>query len=145
MIAQDLEPDQDIEVVQSGEGTKPSPAPHWSLLSPHGLVLFFLAMNEDSTLREIAQRVGVTERTVYTVIRDLSRADMVRTARAGRRNSYTVNGEAHFVHPIFAHLRIGNFLDTLKPPTSQDAAPESPATTSVGVRVSLTTRAAGRS
>ena len=87
--------------------------PNWTLLSPHGLVLFFLAMNPHSTLREMSGRLGLSERTLYTVIKDLSQAQMVRTGRVGRRNSYTVNSDTRFVHSAFAHLRLGDFLATL--------------------------------
>ncbi|MEP6870987.1 MAG: MarR family transcriptional regulator [Anaerolineaceae bacterium] len=90
-----------------------SARPNWTLLSPHGLVLFFLAMNPHSTLREMSGLLELSERTLYTVIKDLSQAHMVRTGRVGRQNSYTVNADARFVHPAFAHLRLGDFLATL--------------------------------
>lgn len=99
-------------------GTSRSPAeserPTWSLLTAHGLVLFYVALNPDVTLREVSQRVGLTERTIYSVIKDLSEANMVSVRKEGRRNFYTVNAEAHFAHPIFAHLRVGAFLDALR-------------------------------
>ncbi len=79
-----------------------------------GLVLFYVAANPDSTLRDLAQQLGLTERTIYTVMKDLSGAGMVFVRKEGRRNFYTVNAEAHFVHPLFAHLRVGNFLDALR-------------------------------
>ena len=91
-----------------------SHVPAWSLLSTHGLVLFFLGMNPDATLRDISERLGLTERTIHNVIKNLSRADMVRIRKVGRRNSYKLNGDAHFVHPMFAHLRLGNFLEALQ-------------------------------
>jgi DNA-binding IscR family transcriptional regulator len=87
----------------------------WALLSPHGFVLFYLAMNPEATLRDMSQNIGLTERTLYSVIKDLSSADMVRVARIGRRNSYNVNADAHFVHPLFAHLTVKKLLDALKP------------------------------
>lgn len=88
----------------------------WSLLSNHGFVLFVLAMRPDSTLREMSARLDLTERTLSSIIKDLAAADMVRVRRVGRRNSYFVNADAHFMHPMFAHLRLGDFLDSLKPP-----------------------------
>jgi predicted DNA-binding transcriptional regulator YafY len=87
--------------------------PGWSLLSSHGVVLFYLATHPDSTLRDLSQQVGLTERTVYRVIHDLSTADMVHTRKVGRRNSYVVNPEAHFVQPMFAHLQVGALIGAL--------------------------------
>ncbi len=90
--------------------------PAWNLLSPHGLVLFFVAMKPESTLREMSEQLGLTERTLYSVIKDLSEAQMVRTAKVGRRHCYTVNPEAKFVHPLFAHLRLASFLGIFTKP-----------------------------
>ena len=97
-----------------GGGSDKPEARAWTLLSAHGLVLFFLGMNPDATLRDISERMGLTERTIHTVIKNLSRADMVRVRKVGRRHSYTLNPDAHFVHPMFAHLRVGSFLEALQ-------------------------------
>ena len=99
-------------------GTSRSPAeserPTWSLLTAHGLVLFYVALNPDVTLREVSQRLGLTERTIYSVIKDLSAEEMVYVRKEGRRNFYSVNSDAHFIHPVFAHLRVGLLLDALR-------------------------------
>jgi|SRR5688572_27631930 winged helix-turn-helix DNA-binding protein len=95
--------------------------PTWSLLSSHGAVLFVLAANPDSTVREIAERVRVTERTVFSVIQDLAAAHMVCSRKVGRRNSYAVNREAHLVHPNFSHLQVGPFIDAMLNPPARMA------------------------
>ncbi len=100
----------------SGEPAPAAERPAWSLLSPHGLVLFFVAMKPESTLREMSEQLGLTERTLYSLIKDLSGADMLRTAKVGRRHSYTVNAEARFVHPHFAHLRLASFFEAFAQP-----------------------------
>jgi DNA-binding transcriptional ArsR family regulator len=94
----------------------------WRLLSRHGFVLFFLALKPDSTMREMSLTLSMTERTLYSVIKDLSDAGMVRVSRVGRTNSYSVNGDAHFIDPMFAHLRVSMAIDALKPSlTSREA------------------------
>ena len=98
--------------------------PTWSLLSSHGMVLFVLAANPDSTVREIAERIRVTERTVFSVVQDLAGAQMVSSRKVGRRNSYAVNRDAHLVHPNFSHLRVGPFIDAmLNPPSASPSQP----------------------
>ena len=87
----------------------------WSVLSPHGLILFILCMHPDATLRDLSQAVGLTERTLHDVIKDLANAEMIYVARRGRQNVYRVNAEARFIHPLFAHIRLGTFLDVLDP------------------------------
>ena len=65
----------------------------WGFLTTHALVLIHVTQQPHSTVRDIAAAVGVTERATHSVLRDLRNARVVDAARAGRRNSYTVNFE----------------------------------------------------
>jgi len=87
------------------------PLPTWTLISTHGLVLFHIALIGDSTMREIAEELGLTERRVAQIIRDLSDAEMLSTVRNGRRNTYAVNIDAHFMAPPVQSIRIADFLN----------------------------------
>ncbi len=60
------------------------------LLSSHGRTLLALAERPDLRLRDLATRLGVTERTVGGLIADLERAGYLRRQRIGRRNHYDV-------------------------------------------------------
>lgn len=60
------------------------------LLSTHGAVLAALAGNQDIRMREIAARVGVTERHIWKSIADLTAAGCVVVRKEGRRNLYEV-------------------------------------------------------
>ena len=73
---------------------------HWYLVSSHGAVLFYIAVNPGCTIREIAEQMHLTQRTVWGLIGDLRRADMLKIDRQGRRHHYTVNLDADFRHPI---------------------------------------------
>ena len=72
---------------------------HWYLVSSHGAVLFYIAVHPDCTIREIADDMSLTQRTVWGLIGDLRRAEMLDVRREGRRHHYTVNLEASFKHP----------------------------------------------
>jgi hypothetical protein len=65
--------------------------PDWSFLTNHGLVLTYIGRHPDSTGREIAAAVGITERAVRAIVDDLRRADYVERARVGRRNRYRIH------------------------------------------------------
>jgi hypothetical protein len=57
----------------------------WSLLTNHARVLLCIAHDPGVRLRDIAARVGVTERTAYGIVTDLTEAGYVvkqRTAAA---------------------------------------------------------------
>lgn len=85
----------------------------WTLLSNHGHVLMCIASTPDSRLRDIADRVGITERSVFAIVNDLEAAGMVRRVKVGRRNSYEIVRSARLRHPIEAEHNVGELIDTL--------------------------------
>jgi DNA-binding transcriptional ArsR family regulator len=88
----------------------PDPRPSWSLVTSHGLVLVYVAMHSDATIREISREVGLTERRVMEILRDLKDADLISIERQGRRNIYELKPDAGFMHPQIAHVPVSEFL-----------------------------------
>ena len=72
----------------------------WTLLSNHGLTLLTLAERPEATTREIANSLGVTERTVQRIVSDLHSADYIKKEKVGRQNRYKINHEKPLRHPI---------------------------------------------
>ena len=62
-----------------------------NLYTNHGLVLMRIWVDPDATLSEIATDIGVKERAVYLIVRDLVEAGFMEKKRVGRRNQYHVN------------------------------------------------------
>lgn len=62
----------------------------WSFLTNHAKALLFIAGNADARLRDIADGMGVTERTAYGIVADLTEAGYVVKQRDGRRNRYLI-------------------------------------------------------
>jgi DNA-binding MarR family transcriptional regulator len=60
----------------------------WSLLTNHALVLLVVGRQPHSTLREIAQSVGITERAALSILRALEEDGLISRERQGRRNRY---------------------------------------------------------
>ena len=73
---------------------------NWYHVSSHGAILFCIAVYPDCTISDIADMMSLTRRTVWGVIGDLRRADMVTVRKAGRRHHYTMNPDAPFKHPL---------------------------------------------
>jgi DNA-binding MarR family transcriptional regulator len=71
-------------------GTKTA-APAWGFLTNHALVMIYVVAHGDSTVREIAAGVGVTERATLAILRQLSDEGIVLRHRDGRRNTYAVD------------------------------------------------------
>lgn len=84
--------------------------PEWTFLTNYGHVLVCLALDPQARLRDIAARVGITERAVQGIVRNLEDAGYVRTERVGRRNVYTVDGSRAFRHPLESRVAVGDFL-----------------------------------
>ena len=62
----------------------------WNFLTSHAWVLLCIAHDPGVRLRDIAARVGVTERTAYGIVTDLTEAGYVVKERDGRRNRYQI-------------------------------------------------------
>ncbi|MGH2862295.1 MAG: AsnC family transcriptional regulator [Solirubrobacteraceae bacterium] len=64
----------------------------------HARVLVCLAGDLEMRLRDVAVRVGVTERTAHDLVGDLERAGYAGVRRVGRRNHYEVCGQLPLRH-----------------------------------------------
>ena len=90
--------------------TPPNPS-GWTFLSNHTHVLVCLASDGDQTLREVAAKVGVTERAVQRIVAELEQAGVLRRTRDGRRNTYAIDADVPLRHPLESHCRIGDLLE----------------------------------
>lgn len=82
----------------------------WTFLTNHAHVLIALSANPDLVLREVALRVGITERGVQRIVQDLEDGGFIRREKAGRKNHYHVLTDQPLRHPIEAHRKIGDLL-----------------------------------
>ncbi len=85
----------------------------WTVFSNHGMVLFYVAANPSATLRAISDALGITERQVARIVKDLAEAGMISVERHGPRNAYTINSAAHLRHPTLAHVPLGPIISAL--------------------------------
>jgi predicted transcriptional regulator len=70
----------------------------WGLLTNHALVLIHVIEHPRSTLRDIADAVGITERAAMSLLRALEADAIVARRKEGRRNIYTVDIDALMAH-----------------------------------------------
>lgn len=84
--------------------------PRWTFLTNHAHVLALLDSQPEIVLREVAGRVGITERAVQRIVQELEEARVIERERVGRRNRYKVNRNAALRHPIEAHRTVGDLL-----------------------------------
>jgi DNA-binding IclR family transcriptional regulator len=92
-----------------------SPGEHktWTFLTNHAQVLLCLAESPDIRLRDVAERVGITERATQRILAELIESGYVKTERVGRRNRYTVDRHHAMRHTAQLGYEIGALLKAL--------------------------------
>ncbi len=99
--------------------THPSPAPPsagWTFLTNHAHVLFCIAIDPEVRLRDVAARVGITERAVQRIVTDLQAEGYLTVSKEGRRNRYQLHSERPLRHPIERHLTAKTLIDLVLAP-----------------------------
>lgn len=90
--------------------------PEWTFLSNYAHVLVCLAENPEARLRDVAERVGITERSAQRLISHLDEAGILTRVRHGRRNSYYIDTHTHLRHPIEESCTVGELLTLVLSP-----------------------------
>ncbi|MEM9646278.1 MAG: winged helix-turn-helix domain-containing protein [Planctomycetota bacterium] len=91
-----------------------SAAKPWTFLSNHTHVLIVLNSKSDLILREVADRVGITERAVQRIVQDLEEGGFIRREKVGRTNRYEILPKSRLRHPIESHRTIGELLQMIQ-------------------------------
>jgi len=73
------------------------PAGTWGFLTNHAHVLLCVARDPRSRARDIADRVGITERAAQRILADLIVEGYVTRTKVGRRNHYVVDTRGHLL------------------------------------------------
>jgi hypothetical protein len=90
-----------VQVTSSGHGTN------------HARALVCIAQNPGVRLCDIAATLGVTERTSFGIVTDLTEAGYVEKHKQGRRNRYGMQKHLPLPEAIGAERTIGEVLELL--------------------------------
>ena len=82
----------------------------WRFLTNYGLTLVCIAADPGLRMRDIADRVGITERAAHRIVSALVEAGYVAKQRTGRRNSYEVRQDQPLRLPLERDLQLGSLL-----------------------------------
>ena len=94
-------------------------APTWSFLTNHARVLLCIAQDPGVRLREIGERVGITERAAHRIVDELVEAGYVSRTRTGRRNRYDVDRSRPLWDRLVQEQSVGDLLAILAAPVAQ--------------------------
>jgi predicted ArsR family transcriptional regulator len=86
---------------------------NWSFLTTHARVLLCIARDPGVRLRDIAGRLGITERTAYGIVTDLAKAGYVVREKDGRRNRYQIQAHLPLPEPASQERTVGEILALL--------------------------------
>jgi hypothetical protein len=98
----------------------PAAPPSWTFLTRHAQVLLCVADDPAIRLREIGERVGVTERAAHRIVGELVADGYLSRERRGRRNHYTVRPQLPLPDPLARDQNVGDLLAIL---TNRSSSP----------------------
>jgi MarR family len=87
--------------------------PAWAFLTNHAQVLVCIAHDPGVRLRDIGERVGITERAAHRIVAELAAAGYITRRRRGRRNHYTINAHLPVPDAIVRERNVGELLEIL--------------------------------
>jgi predicted transcriptional regulator len=87
----------------------------WKFLTNYGLVLVCIAADPGVRLRDIADRVGITERAAHRIVSALVDSGHIERERTGRRNSYEVRTELPVGLMNERDVQLGELLAVVSP------------------------------
>lgn len=83
----------------------------WTFLTNHARVLLCIARDPHVRMLDIAEEIGIRERSVQQIVADLEQGGYLSRERDGRRNTYTVHRRTPFRHAAEAQYDIGELLE----------------------------------
>jgi IclR helix-turn-helix domain len=106
---------------------------NWTFLTSHARVLLCIAHDPGVRLRDIAASVGITERSAYGIVTDLTEAGYIVKQKTGRRNRYQIQAHLPLPEPTSRERTVGEVLTLLIGAGDQDGAAGADAGDSAGI------------
>jgi DNA-binding MarR family transcriptional regulator len=85
----------------------------WTFITNHAAVLTLLDREEHLTSREIAIALGITERSVIRIIKDLELAGYITKRKEGRVNRYTINKDLPLRRDVQQEVQVHELLELI--------------------------------
>lgn len=85
----------------------------WTFLTNHSHVLLSIQVDPEIRIRDLADRVGITERAAHRIVSDLKDGGIISVTKQGRRNCYTIHAQKALRHPLESHHTVGDLLQAV--------------------------------
>ena len=86
----------------------------WTFLTNHSHVLLCLVNDPEQPLREVATKVGITERSVQYIVRELEEAGYLERHKEGRQNRYVLHLDKPLRHPVEGHRELRDLVEMVQ-------------------------------
>jgi len=93
----------------------------WSLLTNHARLLLAIENEPGLRVRDMAERLDLSERGILLILRDLREAGYVTSRREGRRVFYDVVPDKPLRRDALKHRTVGELLSLLEASGSTSA------------------------
>ncbi|MFT7670523.1 MAG: DNA-binding transcriptional ArsR family regulator [Planctomycetota bacterium] len=115
--------DAEREASQLAAGTERSTRGRrrWTFLSHHAHVLVCLSRRPGARIRDLAEHVKITERSVQRILADLEDEGWLIRRREGRRNRYSSQLGDEERHPLELQHDLVTLVDLLQAGAEEDA------------------------
>lgn len=91
-----------------------TPGSTWTFLTNYAHVLLAIVDDPGIRIRDIATRVGITERAAQRIVRELLAEGYLDARKVGRRNTYSVDTDRPLRHPMEAGRTVGQLIALLR-------------------------------
>jgi predicted transcriptional regulator len=109
-----------------GEEGKKMIENNWTFLTNYGHVLLCIASDPEVRMREVAEKVGITERAVQRIVADLVQEGYLTREKSGRRNRYKVVADKPLRHPVEWHCSVRRLMEMILEPEQLEKVVEEP-------------------
>lgn len=86
----------------------------WTFLTNHTHVLICLARDPEIILRDVALKVGITERAVQRIVADLEDSGYLVRHKDGRKNYYKLSLHKSLRHPVESNCHVKALVELIK-------------------------------
>lgn len=93
---------------------KSKEAPNWTFLTNHTHVLICLVREPEVVLKDVAAKVGITERAVQRIVSELEEGGYIAREKDGRRNRYKLTLSKSLRHPVESNCNVKSLVDLIK-------------------------------
>lgn len=85
----------------------------WTFFTNYSHVIFLIHRESNITSKEMAQKIGITERAVQKIVHDLESDGFIKINKKGRNNEYKINRRKKLRHDIEKKCRLDELIQLI--------------------------------